>query len=1001
MDRRRYASVKWAAIFCVLTVLACLGSLSGCFPIKPKPPADDPPPVDVEPPDDQQPPAEMPSFLSADSGGSLYLRDGAVAAEGDVTATPDTEDPSAREVVEPDVIRKDGSLLYILNQYRGLTIVDLDSRTVVGSVPTLGYPRDLYLVNGMAYVLTGYAADARVENGQVSVDIASRLYAVDVSTPAEPAVVGELALEGDFIDSRLVGTVLYAVSASFQYVWDNDLPVVSDGMDQSEPAPAGTVKTQTSSSWVTSVNLADPSSMRPVETLSLEGYGSIIQTGEDFLFVASPDWWTQQTVITLVDISSPDGRIQTRGTATVEGIVQDRFKMNAWNGVLRVATNYYSQNTSGETSLETELTTFSLTDPDQPELLGRLMLENASGETLYATRFDGPMAYLVTFLRMDPLFVIDLSDPARPRKAGELKVPGYSVHIEPRGSRLIGIGLDDTTGSWKVAATLFDVSDPEHPAELSRVVVGDSWGWSPAFSDVKALTVLDDMILLPVSGWTDSGSYDRVQWIRWSADTLTPLGAVDVQGAALRTFRSADLYYCVTPDEVDVLALQDTTPQVLAVIPLTSDVRDCVKVANGTWVRIVARKNGQAAFLETAAAPYGPMLAETSLPDADIVDTLTAGNEVIVIGRGWDAETGAEYYSGVRVSVEGSGDITPVWSEKWEVRPWWGWGWWGWYDVMPVDGSIVREAVTDGGMPAAVAGGDEAMSSEKRIMPGYWWWPRPVSGRTVLLAGEKLVLRCYGESWTSSLGGETPWQGLAFVDAASGALEGTVGLGFAETGNIGTDPSGRVTISYKESRFVDSAGRPVCAWYLALLDPASREVIASANVPGNLLSMPGIGCYLLEDWQYGPEGFIVRQLNTITWVGHQDRVVEVVENIPLGQYWGDLAAYGGTIWLSQYAGPWRLERLAFNGDGRMAAREAMIPGPLWGTLLAWDDTRVCAQTDGNVLLQLAFSENGAPAIEGLAGVMGWPFKSRIVNTTSVVCLGKAGIALLKAGAGLP
>ncbi|HOQ89657.1 MAG TPA: beta-propeller domain-containing protein, partial [Candidatus Hydrogenedentes bacterium] len=142
--------------------------------------------------------------------------------------------------------------------------------------------------------------------------------------------------------------------------------------------------------------------------------------------------------------------------------------------------------------------------------LGRVVLENASGETLYATRFDGPLGYLVTFLRVDPLFIIDLSDPTAPKVAGELKVPGYSVHIEPRGSRLIGIGMDDTTGSWKVAATLFDVSDPTQPTELSRVTVGSDWGWSPAFSDVKALTVLDDMILLPVSGWAESGPYDRV-----------------------------------------------------------------------------------------------------------------------------------------------------------------------------------------------------------------------------------------------------------------------------------------------------------------------------------------------------------------------------------------------------------------------------------------------------------------------------------------------------------
>jgi len=987
---RQYLVVtgKWATISGILIVLIfVVGSLSGCFLFKPKPPTDD-----------NQPPADKPSFISADPGGGMnYFRGWLDMVAGETEGTPGADNQPVREVVEPDVIRKDGSLLYILNQYRGLTIVDLENRAVVGSVPTLGYPRDLYLVNGMAYVLTGYAADTRVENGQVRVDIASRLYTVDVSIPTAPSIVGELALEGDFIDSRMAGDVLYAVSASFQYVQDVELPVVSDGVTQSEPDTASVVKAQTSSSWVTSVNLADPSAMRPVETLSLEGYGSIIQTGENYLFVASPDWATQQTAITLVDISNPDGHIQPRGTATVEGIVADRFKMNAWNGVLRVATNYWSQNASGSTSLETEITTFSLADPDKPEQMGRMILENASGETLYATRFDGPMAYLVTFLRVDPLFIVDLSDPANPRKTGELKVPGYSVHIEPRGTRLIGIGMDDTSGSWKVAATLFDVSDPANPAELSRVIVGDSWGWSPAFSDVKALTVLDDMILLPVSGWAESGSYDRVQWIQWAGDTLNPLGAVDVQGAALRTFRSGDLYYCVTPDEVDVIALRGATPQIQAVIPLTSDARDCVRVSNGLWVRVMARKNGQAAFLETAATPDGLPLAETALPDADVVDTLTVDSDVIVIGRGWDAGTGAGYYSGVRVTVDASGGITTLWSNRWAVQPWWGW-WWMWYDVMPVGGAVRGVSTgSEAGIPAAVTGADASVSAEKRIMPGFWWWPRPSGGdKTVLLTGGKLVLRCSGESWDTFLGNETPWQGLAFVDAGSGALEGTVGLGFSETGNIGTDPSGRVTLSYKETQSTDDAGRPVCAWYLALLDPVSREVTASANVPGNVLSMPGSSCFLLEDWQYGPDDGIIRQLNTITWKGTQYDVVQLVETVVLGQNWSEMRVIGGTAWVTKYDTVWTLDRLVFNGEGRLAVRESMVPGPSWGTLLAWDDSRVCAETDGNVLIQLAFSGNGTPAIESVTGVMGWPVKSRIIDGTTIVCLGKAGIALLQA-----
>ena len=124
-----------------------------------------------------------------------------------------------REVVEPDVVRLAGNLLYVLNQYRGLTIVDLDAETIVAQVQTYGYPRDLYLVGNRAYVLVGQASNYTTDGDTVGFDVQSRLYVVDVSDPAQAAVLGTFDLEGDLVDSRLVGDVLYAVCAEYQWYW--------------------------------------------------------------------------------------------------------------------------------------------------------------------------------------------------------------------------------------------------------------------------------------------------------------------------------------------------------------------------------------------------------------------------------------------------------------------------------------------------------------------------------------------------------------------------------------------------------------------------------------------------------------------------------------------------------------------------------------------------------------------------------------------------------------
>ncbi|WP_433326795.1 beta-propeller domain-containing protein [Spirillospora sp. CA-294931] len=83
------------------------------------------------------------------------------------------------------------------------------------------------------------------------------------------------------------------------------------------------------------------------------------------------------------------------------------------------------------------------------------------GERIYSVRFIGPTAYVVTFRQVDPLYVLDVKNPASPRVTGELKINGYSAYLHPAADgKLIGVGQDaDSTGSTKgTQVSLFDVS---------------------------------------------------------------------------------------------------------------------------------------------------------------------------------------------------------------------------------------------------------------------------------------------------------------------------------------------------------------------------------------------------------------------------------------------------------------------------------------------------------------------------------------------------------------
>jgi uncharacterized secreted protein with C-terminal beta-propeller domain len=122
-------------------------------------------------------------------------------------------------------------------------------------------------------------------------------------------------------------------------------------------------------------------------------------------------------------------------------------------------------------------------------------LENlATGENLHSARFMGDKCYLVTFIKTDPLFVIDLSQPNAPKKLGELHIPGYSDYLHPYDeTHLIGVGKETVEASegdfaWYqgLKLSLFDVGNVNDPKQMSNYTIGDRGTDSPVLSDPKA-----------------------------------------------------------------------------------------------------------------------------------------------------------------------------------------------------------------------------------------------------------------------------------------------------------------------------------------------------------------------------------------------------------------------------------------------------------------------------------------------------------------------------------
>lgn len=142
--------------------------------------------------------------------------------------------------------------------------------------------------------------------------------------------------------------------------------------------------------------------------------------------------------------------------------------MDEHNGVLRAVTQPGSSRSTEPPMLET----FEVVSSSEITQLSSLEVKLPRPEELRSVRFDGDRAFAITFEQTDPLFTFDLSDPAAPRQLGELEIPGWLYHMEPRGDRLYALGFERGNEGGALHASLFDISELSAPKQLARVNFG-------------------------------------------------------------------------------------------------------------------------------------------------------------------------------------------------------------------------------------------------------------------------------------------------------------------------------------------------------------------------------------------------------------------------------------------------------------------------------------------------------------------------------------------------
>lgn len=619
-------------------------------------------------------------FTSAGTGSNdRSYNEGELGGDGaDEPSQDDGNDDPAREIVESDIFKVEGDEIYVLNRYRGLAIIDFsdpDKMSIAGRFQLAGEPKEMFVDNGVAIVLlTGIIEedDGRYRNS-------SKVVSIDVSDPTSPALINEFPMAGNIVDSRQVGDVVYVVSSK-QPWWDY--------CNQPE-ANQYTVE-------IASINIADPEDVYQADSLSFEGSGWSVYVTQTALYVASTGWdyWDYDengtSEINYVDISDPSGKLVKRGSFNAAAVVADRFKMYQNGDVFAVTSNTSTWN--GDTYFET----FDVSNPD--DINRRAIITIMEEEELHATNYSGNRAYIVTFRNTDPLFVVDFAYPDNPTILGDLVIPGWSTHLEIRGTKLYGVGVDNEDG-WKTKVALFDVTDPTEPTQLDFLSIGSDSGysWSEALYDWKAFKVYDalGLILIPTAGYDDNySSYvNKLNLIDFDETSLTLRGAVASDTPIRRGFTAGDYLGSLSETRLQLIDYADRdNPEVLSSVKIATNVSS---------LQICGE-----ALCNTGEGWYGSNMRLT------LYDPATASDEAIYESDILEPMNG---YWGGYGSLHAKGDRAYILSESYSY---WGWAEDGVRGLSEEGGNRVYTFDVSDPEAPVLLGTDEISQN----FAGYYYW---------------------------------------------------------------------------------------------------------------------------------------------------------------------------------------------------------------------------------------------------------------------------------------
>lgn len=403
-------------------------------------------------------------------------------------------------VKESDIVKTDGYTIYYASRYQNrIRVMDVksDHQIELKEDIDLGdlYTDALYITDDylivIGYVYTFFAYMPTVDGETIIYPdrgFSSFTGAVMVFDRDSLDLVYQLETNSNFYDHRLIGDALFLISSQNIYAEDptpyfketeND-EVTTSLLDYNQmyyfndvPATGMTV--------YTGIKLGE----FEVNSKAFIGQVSYMYADLDSLYTFNYYYeydvlnftTTEYGQIMQFDLNAELASIEYVGSQTILGNIRSQYWMDEYDGYFRIVTTTWQNPVNRLYILQA--------DQKTDELAIVSLTQNGIGkpnETVQSVRFNQDRVNIVTYEQIDPLYTLDLSNPANPViLPNPIEEPGFNtyMHIWGEDHLVVGLGYDENFG---VKLSVYNTDSGFEPLMTYHLTEKDetNWNWSYA-----------------------------------------------------------------------------------------------------------------------------------------------------------------------------------------------------------------------------------------------------------------------------------------------------------------------------------------------------------------------------------------------------------------------------------------------------------------------------------------------------------------------------------------